>query len=382
MRLPIARSILLLFTTLACSSGDAPKPGEGERAVWKPGEEWRLVPEGAIQSADGEGPAAFSRIVDIAVDPLGRVWVADGPQQQIRVFEADGRHVRTIGRAGGGPEEFATLAGMDWDAEGNLWVMDGGNVRYSVWDTAGKLVTTRRRPLNVSSVPWPLGFDSQGRLYDEEGSGHPADNRRMIVRLGPGVQVQDTFIIPAFELPVFEVVQEEGLNRRVNAVVVPFAPVQLWRLDQDGYVWVAITDRYRLERHRFEGGVERAVEHQAQPRRITRQQRETALARLRSFEEQGGKIDASRIPDTYPMFEDFFFGDGGTVWVRLPTGRDEPGRLDVFDARGRYLGQVSTSTRFMSRPAPVFRGGRVYAVVQDEDHVESIVILRLEKPGS
>jgi cytochrome c2 len=36
--------------------------------------------------------------------------------------------------------------------------------------------------------------------------------------------------------------------------------------------------------------------------------------------------------------------------------------------------------RFLSSPAPVVRGNRMVGVVQDEDGVESIAVLRLEKP--
>ena len=82
------------------------------------------MPEATIGSADGEGPAAFSRIVDVALDPMGRVWVADGLENEIRVFQPDGRYVRTIGQKGAGPKEFGLLGGMDWAPDGTLWVMD------------------------------------------------------------------------------------------------------------------------------------------------------------------------------------------------------------------------------------------------------------------
>jgi NHL repeat len=67
----------------------------------------------ASASADGEGPDVFRRIVDVALDPLGRVWVADAQMHEVRVFQPDGRHVRTLGRKGGGPAEFDGIAGMD-----------------------------------------------------------------------------------------------------------------------------------------------------------------------------------------------------------------------------------------------------------------------------
>lgn len=361
----------------ACGSGDAEPP----RGSWADGQAWTLEEEVRIGSADGGGPAEFAWIADVEWDALGRVWVADGQQQQIRVFDSAGPHVRTIGRKGGGPEEFDRIAGMDWAPDGTLWVLDAGNARFAVYDTAGKLVATHRRDVNVTVAPWPLGFDTQGRFYDLasiKGSGAPS----AVVRFGPGMVPEDTFRVPAFEQQYFEVRSESGGNQMINQVTVPFAPRQEWHLDPAGNPWVAVTDRYRLERRRFDGTVERVVEGTARARPVTREDRNRALASYDEFTKKGGKIDASRIPGTHQLLEDFFFGDDETLWVKLATGRGQPAALDVFDRAGVYLGRVQAPTLIATSPAPAFRDGRMAAVVTDEDHVPSVVVLRVEKPGS
>lgn len=152
--------------------------------AWNPGEGWRVTQESRIGANVHGGPASFARICDVTLDDFGRVWVADALQHDIRVFEADGRHVRSFGGMGGGPAEFLGVAGMDGAPDGNLWVLDGGNMRFAVYDTTGKLITTRRRNNNRVVSPWPLGFDAQGNLYDLL----PVGNREQIVRYGPGLQ--------------------------------------------------------------------------------------------------------------------------------------------------------------------------------------------------
>lgn len=345
-------------------------------ALWRAEQEWRLS-EIFRTPANAEGPTSFGRVADVALDELGRIWVADALEHEIRVFEPDGRHVRSFGGMGGGPAEFLGIAGMDWAPDGNLWVLDGGNMRFAVYDTTGKLLTTHRRENSSVVSPWPLGFDARGNLYDLAPA---AENREQIVRHGPGLQPLDTFRLPAFELPAFEVTQKQGNTTNITLVVVPFAGTQQWRIDPDGFVWVGMTDRYRIERHRFDGTIDRVVERDVKPERVTREQRRRALAGHADFERKGGRIDASRIPKTMPVFQAFFFDDKGNVWVMRDNARNEPKPADVFDRAGRYLGQVLLPTRLLSSPAPVVRGNRMVGVVQDEDGVESVIVLRLEKP--
>jgi hypothetical protein len=370
---------LLVAAALVCLSacgGDGDLEAGG---AWQPGQEWRLTSQTTIGSPDGEGPDVFAQIVDVELDAMGRVWVADGQQHQIQVFDSTGAHVRSIGRKGGGPEEFNGIAGMDWAADGTLWVLDGGNMRFAVYDTAGRFITTHRRDVNITVTPWPLGFDSRGNLYDRASVTSHDDQEVRLVRFGPGLQPRDTFRVPPFKAPVFEVVREQGGNRSISQVNVPFSPDQQWRIDPEGFVWVAVTDRYRLTRFRFDGTVDRIVERPAQPRPVTAEQRQKILDNYRGFQQSGGKIDESRIPRRHPVIMHFFVADDGHLWV-VPFRGGGP-VIDVFGPDSRYLGEVALAAPLQPSPAPAIRGDRMAGVVRNADGVESVQLLRIEKPG-
>jgi sugar lactone lactonase YvrE len=376
--LPVSARPLFFAAMLACLSacgGDRVPDASG---AWKPGQEWRLTLQTTIGSADGEGPDVFAQIVDVELDAMGRVWVADGQQHQIRVFDSAGAHVRTIGRKGGGPEEFRGIAGMDWGADGTLWVLDGGNMRFAVYDTAGRFIATHRRDVNIVTTPWPLGFDVRGNLYDRASVVSHDDKEVRLVRFGPGLQPRDTFPVPPFEDPVFEVAREQGGNRSINRVNVPFSANQIWRLDPEGLVWVNVTDRYRLTRYRFDGTVERVVERPAQARPVTAEQRKQILDNYRRFEQSGGRIDESRIPKTHPVIVDFFVADDGHLWV-MPY-RGGPAKMDIFTPDGTYLGEVSNPARLLPSPVPAIRGDWMAGVGVDEDGVQSVLLIRIQKP--
>jgi DNA-binding beta-propeller fold protein YncE len=110
---------------LAVSEGKAvlaidPQSGEAKPVV------------GGLQGATG-----------LAVDAEGRIYVG-GCDNQVKVFAADGKEERTIGRKGGRPaigpwqgDGMAFIASLVVDPEGKLWVTEANDTpkRISVWDT-------------------------------------------------------------------------------------------------------------------------------------------------------------------------------------------------------------------------------------------------------
>ncbi|HEX6367509.1 MAG TPA: 6-bladed beta-propeller [Longimicrobium sp.] len=353
-------------------------PGE-----WDTTDRWRLVEEVRIGGGASGGPSAFGRVVGVALDSLARVWVADELQHQISVFEPDGRHVRSIGRKGAGPAEFQRIAGMRWGPDGNLWVLDAGNSRFAVYDTAGKLVTTRSRAGNASVSPWPGGFDNQGRLYDL-GSRHQQGETSVttLARVNVSTGAADTLKLPPFRQMFFgSITRSDGPNKRTNQAPVPFTGTQVWAVDPRGYAWFASTDRYRVERLSAHGAPDRVIELENRAVPVTRQDKARILENYAWFEQQGGKLDPSLIPNTQPHLLGFFFDDAGNLWVQptYPAGRNTP--LDVFDADGTYQGRIEGPLRLLSRPAPAIRGNRMAAVMGNADDVHSVAVFRIVKPG-
>jgi hypothetical protein len=107
--------------------------------------EWRLQSEVAIGSEVSE-EYAFTRIGVVAPDSDGSVIVADWADDRLRVFDAQGRFVRWIGRTGDGPGEFRSV---------NAIVMRGDTVevlerrRIHQFTREGELLATRPVDYNV-----------------------------------------------------------------------------------------------------------------------------------------------------------------------------------------------------------------------------------------
>jgi sugar lactone lactonase YvrE len=350
------------------------------RGTWRPGEEWTLVEELRLGSAEAEGPELFGDVRALEVDRAGRIYVLESQAKEIRVFGADGSHVRTIGRKGGGPGEFESPAGLMWDAGGRLWVVDQQNARFSVFDTAGAFLTSHRRPGGFSRLPWPGGMDTQGRLYDIALLGGGTREARRpsfgLVRLDAQMQPVDTFRLPEREQPSFEIENAGGTVR--TAVGIPFTPATHWRRGPAGDVWVGTSDRYSVARVSFAGDTVRVVEREYEPVPVTAAERDEVLGRLKWFTDQGGRVDPSRIPGEKPAFTGIFPDERGYLWVfpSVPAGT-EGTTLDVFDPEGRYLGAVRTEARLATFQPMLVRGDHFYAVVADELDVPYVVRYRI-----
>jgi hypothetical protein len=99
-----------------------------------------LVEEVRIGSVD-DPDVGFSRIGRIHVDADGMVFVHESTDQQIRLYDAEGRFVRSYGRRGDGPGEFRVILGFGLLGD-TLWVSDGGARRLTLFSRSGDLLHT------------------------------------------------------------------------------------------------------------------------------------------------------------------------------------------------------------------------------------------------
>lgn len=363
--------------TLDTLPGGAVRVHSPAAGTWKQGEEWKLVEELRIGSAEADGPELFGAITGLEVDREGRIYVLESQAKEVRVFDARGVHVRTFGRKGGGPGEFEQPAGMMWDPQGRLWIVDQQNARFSLFDTAGVFLASHRRPGGYSVFPWPGGMDSRGTLYDV--ASVPREDGRpsfTLVRMDAAMQPADTFRLPEYQAATFEVRHANG-NRMIAGV--PFSPRLVWRRDPGGDVWVGTSDRYSIARVSFGGDTLRVVERDYEPVPVTAAEKDTAVKQLKWFTEQGGRVDASRIPGEKPAYGGVYPDEAGYLWV-FPSAPEaaEGTMIDVFDRDGRYLGQVRSGAELRVIDPFLVRGDRLYVVETDELDIPYVVRYRIQ----
>ncbi len=354
--------------------------------TWGAEDGWVFEEDLRIGRAEGEGPDVFGSVRALEVDRLGRIYVLEPQAREVRVFDRDGAHLRTLGREGSGPGEFRNPVGLalapDDDA---LWVIDPGNARYTVFDSAGALRASHTRPFAFFALPWPGGFDRDGRFHDIGTLGEALAFVRLADPEAPTDTPADTFRIPADEAPRLLVSRADGTP--VASIVPPFASRLQWRFDPRGFVWTAEDGRFRFVQQTLTGDTVRIVSRGHEPVPVTAAEADSAR---RAVEEivaanagPGGRVDGElRVPDRKPALQAFFMDREGFLWVEPSRASGASRALEVFDPHGVFLGPVDVPLRLELRGTlPVVRGDALYGVITDELEVPRVVRMRREEGG-
>lgn len=369
-------------------------------SVW--GTQAALVPEVSIGNLDGPEEYTFGRIASLAVDDDRKVYVLDFQAQHVRVYDATGTHVETLGRPGEGPGEFQRANGLALLPDGRLLVRElrGGVLHVFVPGTG----ETGRWAYEASNyyVPWkPLYTDQGGRTFLTHSIRSPDSGRqvRSVIILDPDGTHLDTLPMPSTDY-----LRPEQVARRTSdsgvmigtSEPVPFTPDFFWAVHSSGRFLTGFSSQYRLDLARDDGvlRIERAVP----PVRVTDAERSHLRERIGHAmrnTEPGWSWNGPPIPEHKPFFTGLHAGRDGRIWVRVSTeGRrvenedhdpddqgsepvtwEDPPRFDVFEADGTYLGAVSPPDGFTDSGDPFFDGDHVWAVpVFDGDHVWAVAV--------
>lgn len=152
-------------------------------------EEWTLaLEEMTVLGEAGDGPqSSFFNPMDLAFDGNGRLYVLDGGNDRVQVFDAEGKYLATRGRSGSGPGDLSRPSGMWVYPDGELLVADTGNGRIQRYGPSGE-------PLPAMKLDF-LPLDVVG-----------TDRRLFVLRLPP-----PTYVYGPDPTPLVQVFDRDGL---------------------------------------------------------------------------------------------------------------------------------------------------------------------------
>jgi hypothetical protein len=393
------RTPLLFVLSVVSCSGEAPPPeahwaghvdtmpggviavSNPATGAWPASYGWRLEQDLRLGSLDG-GMEEFESVWDLAVDDWGRIYVLLTRSHEIRLFDARGEFIRSVGRDGAGPGEFRFPRGLALDPQSRLWVRDGNQARYVVFDSTGKFLFAR--PTGMGSAGGTakyVQFDRAGNLYD--GELRFLDARRAAYRfftvdsLGSKT---DTLSVPLPPRPSDQ------------PMVIPFNPRPSFSVTPDGNFWVTLNQNYELALLTSSGDTLRVVQKESTPVRLSASEQDSARLVIDRFWKRigsGEKLDLV-MPETKPPVHNLTVDDDGYVWVAATAGsQDETSRhFDIFDPDGRFLGQASGAFDIWVHrlsappmdPSPLLiKAGNLYATMMHEDGFVQVLRARIRK---
>lgn len=342
-----------------------------------PGARWRVVEEMRIGRPDGSDPAVFGRVRRVVVDELARMWVVDGLANQVKVFDADGAFVRTIGRQGSGPGEFAWIGPAFLGPGGEIWVEDLSLSRWERFDSTGTRVGGLRSTSRIRGAMRLWTHDGRFLVVDVHPT-DPDDAVFAVYRLtaGDSLVAEGAFAFP--ELPEPDLLTSEtGLG-----VPLPFAPLPWMEVSPEGEIWVSHhVGQYMIRRQTLEGDTLRVIERAYDPVPVPDSTRERAIAELGPSFTTADGFRAGQIPRIYPPFDAFHVSTDGTLWVRRSLANGAAG-FDVFTSDGRYLGQPEVPADLASMRIQFVTADHVYAVATDGFGINYVVRLAIHRSGT
>ena len=381
--------------TLTDSAGVSIVANTG-RGLWPPARAWRVEPDLAIGTIDGDSTAQFGRVADVATDSRGRILVLDQQARTVRVFDATGAYLQAMGGPGEGPGELGRFANAVLVSAGDtVYVPDYAQSRINVFDPAGVHV----RDIPLSPPPGGRSWErlADGRFLfrgvtirrDETNRFRTADGL-FSTRADGGLDTLLTFDYVASDLG--------GPGNPVVPLIVNGA---FWTRSPDGAIAWSSLDRDHVRVHAAGGALTRLIRHAAWSRApLTDADRLRLRELLREkLTMLGGDVAAVNqlrlvYDDAFPAITALRSGPDATLWVQrmgpasgisaMSVNAEDAGAglggnvWDVLDADGRFLGTITTPDRFRIQR---ITDDAVYGVRQDTLDAERVERLRLIRPG-
>src|SRR5687768_949308 len=347
---------------------------------------WKVAaqPKVRIGEIEAEEPYMFAQVSGAVRLSDGRIVVANGGSNELRVYTAEGRHIATHGRTGGGPGEFQALRALWFFPGDTVMAMDTRIGRLSVYDASMKLV----RAEQIRPIPGAVGRLANGSYLATQGLAPPekrTDFRGLIefeglvLRLPPGGTVYDTIVRGVKAGQSF--VQPVGNSWRQY-------PFPYGRSAQIG---IGRTRFYYGDTHSTEIGIYDVNGQPIGKVKVRGSGRELTPVHIqkwvdfevdkRTTEEAktNARSDFKQIPANKrsPEFAALKVDDAGNLWVRRygPPWDPSPD-WDIYTADGRPLGNVRLPVRF----EPMHIGREfVLGVTRGELDVERVELYTLTR---
>ncbi|MCJ7681957.1 MAG: 6-bladed beta-propeller [Candidatus Aminicenantes bacterium] len=294
----------------------------------------------SIGASEGDSDYMFTRISDIAVDEMGKIYVLDYSEAVLRIYDPIGKHIQTIGRRGQGPGEFMAPFSLGITADNSILVHDLMNRRINYFSPEGKYIksaTTADKILVGGDV------DSEGNFIS------------LAFISKPGEQVLE---LKRFDSRMNDLNSYMTITKKENeSINNPLGPDFYWCRYLENQVICGYSKTYELHVYHIDGEKVRTIRHEYGPVRITGEERE-ALKK--------GILAAVEIqtPKYHPAFQGITADDDGRIFVAT-WEKPESGVgywYDVFNKTGTFIARI-----MLEYPPRIWKGSKLITIEENEE---------------
>lgn len=298
----------------------------------------------SVGEAEGRKEYMLSRIIDIAVDSNGNIYAADRKENHIKVFDRNGRHVRTIGRPGQGPGEFDLVSRIQITPQDELMVYDRRAFKLTFFSLDGSYLRT---VLLKGVQALRISKNTEGNYF----VGTVVFQRRYdtnTFRSSSEVREYDSD---------FRLIKTLAKDKFRDANV-PLRPSLLARFPSSSLVVCGFTDSYEFQIISLEGKIVRKVFKEYEPIEISEEEKE-----------KRGLAGEKKVPGYFPAFEDFSMDKEGRIFAQTFERHADGNKFyyDVFDPEGKYIAKIP-----LNALPQYWKKEKMYTIEEDEQGYQYI----------
>lgn len=338
---------------------------ENHGPQWRRGDRWRVSAEPLVDigGAGVDSSRNISRPVGAVRLSDGSIVVANAGTQDLRWYDTNGNHVRTVGGRGVGTGHFASLDWLGVAPDGSVVAFDFGRLRVSLFSSQGELleaislvITFQMEPGSVRGVlsdgsyilirdarHWAqslsrAGSTPEGLVRGQASVSRYAPDGTFMANLGTYVGAERIF--------------SKGRSRIVRISARPFGRDAVFEVTADRFYYGS-QDSYEIEVHDANGVLQAIVRLARENTPVTEKDIERykrgRLANVHERERADKERELNQLPfpESMPAYGPILVDALGNLWVAdyRPFGEGDP-VWTVFDPEHRMLGTVTLPAGF------------------------------------
>ena len=302
-------------------------------------ENWRL-------GGDDEDGEIFGVISRVLSDSEGNVYILDSQLSEVKIYDADGNFLNTIGREGEGPGEFRNPSDMFFTPDGSVAVMQMMPGRIIKLTTEGDPAGELPLPKDETSgqAPFLLGGNSGGANTILAGWTQTFDaGKYEMVRFlasinGSGEEVA-RYHAETRALDFAQVVFDEEIWDTFD---------RRWATNSAGTHVYACVEHfpYKINVWNADGSLAHIIEREYKRHSRSKEDMERVEAIYEGFTRRVPGNSEYKIYDTNKDIQAIYPRNDGSLWVLTSRGMHERpdgsiGTFDVFNRDGHFVREVT-----------------------------------------
>lgn len=335
-------------------NGKNPKPPKGVPS------KVRFEQEMVIGESD-DPEKSFAEVSNFVVDEAGTIYALDFKDRKIKVFDKEGKFIRSFGEQGQGPGEMEMPAGIHLTASDELVIEDAYARKLVYFSKDGTYIRNFSFADRMALVNLVMGPNGHflGREMKLEGE------KMFFV-----IKKFDPDLKPLFSLDQIEfAIPIPGSGNKIDLMDM----LSIYQFDSSGNIYYGRNTDYEIKIYTSDGIHVKSIQKEYDPQDVTEEDIEEILNRIPNV----GPVNVKEMfefPERFPPYQFFTLDEEDRVFVRTWNKGENKGEfiIDVFNSEGLYI------ARFPSKmDIRVWKNGKAYSYEENEEGFKVIKIFKV-----